>query len=148
MSQELFFRCTGCGGVNRIPAERLDRRPVCGRCGAALATSGGPQALDDGAVESLIRSSPVPVLVDFYADWCPPCRALAPILDVLARRHAGQLFVAKVDTGIHKRTAARLGVRGIPAIFLFRRGELLEQTSGSQPLAALEAMVRPHLRAG
>ncbi|HHO54502.1 MAG TPA: thiol reductase thioredoxin, partial [Deltaproteobacteria bacterium] len=128
-------------------AEKIEQHPTCGRCKAALPVEGAPLHLDDASLERLIRSSPVPVLVDFYADWCGPCRALAPILEQLSRRYAGQLFVVKIDTVAHKRTAGSLGVQGIPAMFLFRGGELVDKATGLRPLGAIEEMIRPHLAA-
>lgn len=147
MIEPRFFRCSRCLGINRIPAEKIGQQPSCGRCKEALPMDGAPLHLDDAGLERLIRSSPVPVLVDFYADWCGPCRALAPMLDDLARRHAGELFVVKIDTTVHKRTAAQLQVRGIPAMFLFHQGKLKDQVSGLVPMGALEQLVRPHLAA-
>jgi thioredoxin 1 len=97
--------------------------------------------LDDDAVERLIRSSPVPVLVDFYADWCGPCRALAPSLETLAQERSGELMVVKVDTERHQRLAGQLGVRGIPALYLYQGGKVVAQQSGALPLPALRQWV-------
>ena len=145
MTDPRFFVCDACGGINRIPAAKLASKPTCGRCHAALPVAGAPVHVSDDELAALVRRSPVPVLVDFYADWCGPCRALAPVLDELGRKRAGQLIVAKVDTQRHPRTAAQLGVQGIPAVFLYRDGQVVSDASGLRPLAAYEAMVAPHL---
>ncbi len=137
------FRCPSCGGLNRVVPGKA--APRCGRCHAALSTDGHPQTVSDDELERLVRSSPVPVLVDFYADWCGPCQGLAPILAELASRHRGELIVAKVDTERSPRVAASLGVQGIPAVYLYKGGRVVDQATGLRPLPAWEQMVRPHL---
>ena len=145
MSELRYFRCPSCGGVNRLSADRLTEGPKCGRCKAALDLSGQPQHLDDAALEALIKASPTPVLVDFYADWCGPCRSLAPTLEQLGHGQAGQLVIAKIDTERNQRFASSLGVKGIPALFLFKGGKVVTQTTGAQPLGALQRWMAPYL---
>ena len=137
------FRCPVCGRFNRVQPGRAG--PSCGACQAALDVSGAPIHLDDDGLQRLVQHSPVPVLVDFYADWCAPCRSLAPSLVELGRRHAGRLLVAKVDTDKHPRTAGQLGVRGIPALYLYQGGRVVDQRAGAVPLSELEGMVGPRL---
>lgn len=139
------FRCVSCGGINRIPTDKVQVHPKCGRCRTPLDTSGGVIHLDDDQLEALVAKSPVPVLVDVYADWCGPCKVLGPVLDQLGKRHAGQLFVAKIDTERHRRFAASFGVQSIPAVFLFKDGELVDKEVGAHPPARWARMVAPHL---
>jgi thioredoxin 2 len=143
--EPLYFACPSCGGLNRVPAARVASSPTCGRCKERLPTDGTPLQLDDDALQRLVQASPVPVLVDFYADWCGPCKMLAPVLAQLAQRHAGRMVVAKVDTERSSRTAGQLGVQGIPAVFLYVGGRVVDQGTGFQPLPAWERMVAPHL---
>ena len=93
----------------------------------------------------LVEHSPVPVLVDFWAPWCPPCRMVAPHLDAFARRHAGRLIVAKVDTDRHSRTAASLRVRSIPTLAIWKDGKLVKAQAGALVGPQLESYVSPVL---
>ncbi len=146
-SSSLTFRCPSCGRLNRVAPTRLSQAPTCGACGAALDVSGAPVYLDDDGLQRLVAKSPVPVLVDFYADWCAPCRMLAPTLQQLGQRYAGRLLIAKVDTDRHPRTAQQLGVRGIPALYLYEGGRVVDQRTGVQSLPALEQMLRGRVAA-
>lgn len=109
--------------------------------------SGSPVHLDDTQLDALVASSPVPVLVDFYADWCGPCRMIAPSLEQIGRENAGKLVIVKIDTEKHQRTAGRLSVQGIPALFLFNDGKVVDQKAGALPLAALRSWVGQHINA-
>lgn len=140
-----IFPCPSCGGVNRVLPERLSSGPKCGRCKSPLRTDGAPLTVTDDQLESIVKGSPVPVLVDFYSDSCGPCRMLAPVLQQLGQKHAGEMLVLKVDTQRHQRVASRLGVSAIPAVFLYRGGAVVDKTLGFAPLPRWEQMVQPHL---
>lgn len=99
----------------------------------------------DQTFENEVLHAEQPVLVDLWAEWCGPCRAIAPLLEELEAEYSGQLKVAKVDVDANPETARRLGVRSIPALMLFKGGELKESTVGVQPKAALSALVDPYL---
>jgi len=139
---DLSFRCASCGGVNRVAADKLGSAPTCGRCKTALDLSAHPADLDDDTVERLIRSSPVPVLVDLWAPWCGPCRTVAPHLEQLAKRHAGKLIVVKINVDQHKRIAAQLNVQGIPTLALARNGAFCKVEAGARTGAALDAFIQ------
>ena len=137
----LCFRCGSCAGVNRVAPGRLADGPVCGRCQSALDTSGKPVDLDDAGLARLIAACPVPVVVDFWAPWCGPCRRVGPVLEAIAKERAGRVIVAKVNTDEHSQTSNGLGIRGIPAFALYRGGALVSQQSGALPKPTLAAWV-------
>lgn len=141
MSEPLTFRCAACGGVNRVAPERLTDRPVCGRCKAALDLTARPIDVSDEELERLVRSAPVPVLVDFHATWCGPCRMVAPLVADVAKAHAGRAIVVKVDIDRHRRAADQVGVEGVPTFALFKHGALTRKETGALPRPALEQLL-------
>jgi len=133
--------CPSCGRWNRIAAKRITDGPKCGVCSAPLRLD-HPVLLTDATFDRVLRETTLPVLVDFYADWCGPCRMMAPAVDELARSSAGSVLVAKLDTDASQRVAARFQIRGIPTVIVFRNGREVRRQSGVMPLAALRDMVR------
>jgi thioredoxin 2 len=127
--------CPSCLSVNRVPGERLADGPVCGKCRARLLPP-EPIALDDANFDRYVGKGDMPVLVDFWADWCPPCRQMAPVLDELARRRT-DVRVVKVDTANGASVAARFGIRSIPTLVLLERGREVARFSGAVPAPQL-----------
>jgi thioredoxin 2 len=113
--------CPFCSAANRVDLTRLALGPKCAKCGKPLRLD-RPQKVTDKEFDRTITGSSVPVLVDFYADWCGPCHMMAPVLDDVARRRAGDALVLKLDTDASQQTAARFGIRGIPTVIAFRNG--------------------------
>jgi len=136
--------CPSCGAVNRVPAARAHDHPKCGRCHTAMEVA-HPVEVTDDQLAHLVASADVPVLVDFWAPWCGPCRTVAPNLVKLADKYAGRLIVAKVNTDVHQRTAGALSVQAIPTLVVYRGGQVATRQAGALPPAGLEQLVAPFL---
>jgi thioredoxin 2 len=138
--QTATLRCQFCLSWNRVDVARAADRPKCGKCGRPMLLD-RPLRLDDETFDRTVAESGVPVLVDFYADWCGPCKAMAPAVDTLAARVQGRALVAKVDTDRSPATAQRFDIRAIPTVIVFRQGREARRQPGAVPLAALEGLL-------
>ncbi len=139
--------CSICGQKNRMAFGRIGETIRCGKCHAPLAPPAATVHVgSDADFEALTRASSLPVLVDFWAPWCAPCRTVAPEMDRVASASQGQLLVAKVNTEDLPAIAGRYGVRSIPTMALFAGGREIGRTSGARPAAAIQAFVTQTLR--
>ena len=124
-----MYRCPSCGALNRVRASGPGA-PVCGRCKRDLDTSGAPQEVDEDGFRRAVASAEVPVLVDFWAPWCGPCKAAAPILDGVARANAGRALVLKLNTDQNPSVSQELGISGIPTFMVFKGGAEVARRAG------------------
>ncbi len=122
--------CKSCGKKNRVPAKHLADTGRCGSCQAPLEPAGEPIDVDTASFDEIVRESRVPVLVDFWAAWCGPCRAAAPEVKALAHEMAGKALVLKVDTESHPDLATRFRVQSIPNFAVIQNGQMVFQQPG------------------
>lgn len=140
-TRHLTLRCQFCDTWNRIDAARAADRPKCGKCARPMLLD-RPVKLDDETFARTVRETDVPILVDFYADWCGPCKMMAPFVDDLAAAYEGRALVAKVDTDRAQRATQPFGIRGIPTTIVFKGGAEVARQVGAVPRAGLEELLK------
>jgi thioredoxin 2 len=133
----LVLACPACQAKNRVPIARLTEAARCAKCHTALTPVSRPIAIESEAMLDALARGPLPVLVDFWAAWCGPCRAVAPVLDALAEEKAGALIVAKVDTDAQTALARRFQIQSIPTLALLRNGREVKRELGALPGPAI-----------
>lgn len=138
--------CPQCSATNRIPNERLYDGPTCGKCGTELMAN-QPVAISDAALPKFLAQTELPVLVDFWAAWCGPCRAMAPQFEEAARLAPGIRFV-KVDSDAAPNASAHFGIRSIPSLLLFQGGREIGRQTGAVPAGQLLAWAKGLLTQG
>lgn len=139
-AKHVTVRCQFCESWNRIDATRAGDRPKCGKCGKPILID-RPIAVSDETFARTVEGSDLPVLVDFYADWCGPCKQMAPAVDAVAGKYTGRAVVLKLDTDRAPQTAARFQIRGIPTVIVFDHGQEVARQTGAVPQAALETLL-------
>ncbi|HTI63065.1 MAG TPA: thioredoxin TrxC [Gemmatimonadaceae bacterium] len=139
-TRHITIRCQFCETWNRVDASRAADRPKCGKCGKPMLLD-RPVPLNDETFAKTIDESDVPVLVDFYADWCGPCKMMAPYVDEIAREKQGAALVAKLDTDRAQRTSMQFNIRSIPTSIVFKGGKEVARQTGAVPKRVLEDML-------
>ncbi len=136
MSDAVKLACLACGQSNRVPLARFDAGPKCGVCGAPL-MAGKVAELDLSAHDKATRGDELPLVVDYWASWCGPCRMMAPEFAKAAQTMAGKVRFAKINTEEFPSVSQRLGIRGIPLLILWHRGREAGRLPGARPAAEI-----------
>jgi len=141
MPDTVKLTCLSCSAANRVPVAKRSAGPKCGVCGAKLSDS-KVATLDPATLAKAVKTDQVPLLVDFWAPWCGPCRMMAPQFEQAARDLGPQARFAKINTQDFPRVSQTFGIRGIPLLILFRNGREIGRLTGAQPAAEIAAFVR------
>jgi len=140
--QGVLVRCSSCGKTNRLRYPHLDRTIRCGNCHTTVPPPSQPvEAPDAPAFDALVAEAPVPVVVDFWAPWCGPCRMMAPELETVARNLAGRALVVKVNTDGVPELGERFRIRSIPTLAIFRGGREVSRVAGARPASEIQALL-------
>jgi thioredoxin 2 len=139
-----LLACPHCKKTNRIPNERFSDNPACGACGKQFFN--GALAVNPDGLRGMIDHATQPVIVDFWAPWCGPCRIFAPTFEAAAKKHGGTIIFAKLDTQAHQNAAAAHSIRSIPTLAVFYRGQEIGRVTGALAPSDLEALIMDTLK--
>lgn len=141
INDSIIINCAKCGVKNRVPASKINERPVCGKCRAPLSassSSGTPLDITDNSFENEVLAFNGPVLMDCWAPWCGPCRMLSPVIEQIAKDYTGRLKVVKLNTDENPKIAMKFNIQSIPTMLLFNRGQQVDRMTGALPRHEIE----------
>ena len=141
MADGIRVTCAVCGQANRVPLAKMAEGPKCGSCGEAL-LNGAVAEFDQTVHDKVVRADEIPTIIDYWAPWCGPCRAMAPEFAKAGKALSGRVRFAKINTEDHPAVSQRLGIRGIPLLILWRGGREVARLAGSRPASEIAAFVR------
>jgi thioredoxin 2 len=147
MSEPLHIACAACGATNRVPPARLSEEPRCGKCHEPL-LDGSPVELTDQNFDKFVQHNDLPVVVDFWAEWCGPCKMMAPVFAQAAREQRTRLRFAKLDTDANPAIAQRYAIRSIPSLLMFKGGNEADRAVGALDPGRLRQWLSRRRKAG
>lgn len=139
-ARKVTVSCQFCLTLNRVNVNRVKHNPKCGNCSRPILLD-RPIRVTDDDFKKVVGNSEVPILVDFYADWCAPCKVMAPVLDDFAQAHIGEALVAKLDTDRNQKTTQAFDIQGIPTLIVFNAGEEVDRRIGAVNRNELEKLL-------
>ena len=144
MQDTAKLTCLSCGQVNRVPTSRLDAGPKCAKCGTPM-VDGHVAEIDMSVHDKATQADDLPLIVDYWAPWCGPCKTMAPEFASAATTLRIKARFAKIDTEQHVSVSQRLGIRGIPLLILYTKGHEVARLPGARPAAEIVDFVKQHL---
>ncbi len=145
MAEAVKLTCAQCGQVNRVAGDKISAGPKCGTCGARLA-DGKVAELEPATLKKMIKADDLPLIVDFWAPWCGPCRMMAPEFARAAQALAPKVRFAKINTEDYPKVSMERGIRGIPLLILFHKGKEVARLPGARPAKDIETFVRTNVK--